>query len=84
MLIGKGEGRRDIGLLRESKEFLRKMNGLPEAYMGNMIVCDKVFLGVVLTLNLLSWYKSQSLLLIKLLQREFMTIEFFLEDLSLG
>lgn len=52
------------------------MIGLLEAYMGNMIVCDKVFLGVVLTFNLLSWYKSQSPLLIKL-QRGFLTIEFF-------
>lgn len=53
MLIGKGEGG-DIGLLRESKGFLGKMIGLLEAYMGNTIVCDKVFLGVVLTFNLLS------------------------------
>lgn len=46
--------------------------------------CDKVYLGVVLTFSLFSYDENQSFLIDETPGRGFMTIQSFMEDLSLG
>ena len=48
-----GKNREDVNLLRESKWILGKINGPLEEQMGHVIVCDKIYLGVVLTSSFL-------------------------------
>lgn len=71
-------------LLEENKWFLRKMN----EHLGTrwvIRVCDKVSLGVILTSSLLISCDRVNLhSLMKLPERDFVTIVFLLEDLSLG
>lgn len=55
-----------------------------EEEIGGMIVCDKVWLGVVSTSYLLSCEKSQLLLVDETFGRGSVTTEFLLEDLCLG
>lgn len=43
-----------------NKWVLGEMYGPSEEQVGDIIVCDTVCLGVVLTSNLLSWDESQS------------------------
>lgn len=47
-------------------------------------VCDKTCVGVMATSYFLSCEKSQSSLVDEILGREFMTVEFLLEDLPLS
>ena len=56
--------------VREDQWAFRKVD-------GDVIVCDSVCLGVVLTPHLLSCDASQSSMLDEILGRGFMTIEFF-------
>ena len=51
--------------------------------MGGMIVCDKVYLSVVSTSTFLFCGRVNFPCLMKFPGREFTTIEFLLEDLSL-
>ena len=59
------------------------MSGPFEEQMGDVTVCDKVCLNVVLTSSLPSFDNSLPWLM-KLLGRGLMTIEFLLEKLFLG
>lgn len=59
------------------------MNVSSEEEMGGIMVCDKVYLCVVLTSSLLFYGKSSPLWLVKLQDRGFMTIKFLLENQSL-
>ena len=71
---GRDEGRKAAygraGDVREDQWAFRKVD-------GDVIVCDSVCLGVVLTPHLLSCDASQSSMLDEILGRGFMTIEFF-------
>ena len=55
LLIG---GEWNIGNIGSSKWLIRKVNGLWEEQKGDMTVCDKVCLGVVLISSLLSCDES--------------------------
>lgn len=55
-----------------------------EEEMGGVRVCDKVCLGVVSTSSFLSCDKNEFFIVDELLGREFMTMEFLLDDLSSG
>lgn len=76
ILLEKGEG--DVALFTESKWFLGEMTGRFEEQMGGTIVCDKA--------PLVSSPAVRGNLprLMKLSGRGLITIEFLLEDLSLG
>jgi len=54
-----------------------------EEEMEGIMVCDKVYLCVVLTSSLLFYGKSQSSLVGETADRGFMTIKFLLENQSL-
>lgn len=56
--------------VREDQWAFRKVD-------GDVVVCDSVCLGVVLTPHLLSCDASQSSMLDEILGRRFMTVEFF-------
>ena len=60
------------------------MIGPLEEQIGNTIVCVKVHLGVMSNSSVVIRDKSSSFLLMKLPWKESLTIEFLLEDLSLG
>lgn len=62
----------------------RRMNGPLEEWMGQLIVCVKVYLAVMCTSSLLYCDNSYLSWLIKLLSRISMTIEFLLKDLFLS